>query len=197
MIEKMKNLPKNKDISVFDLNNALAKSGDDFQFVDVREFPEYSASHIEGIELIPLGDLEQKQGELDRSKPIVVICRSGNRAAKAKEKLQNSGFSDVRNVEGGMNAWKSAGYEVKKDENAVWDLERQVRFTAGLLVLAGVILSVFSSFYFIWLAGFIGAGLVFSAVTNTCGMGMVLARLPWNQAKNSCQTNEDGVISCN
>ncbi len=185
----MEHLQQNQDIDVKQLQSSLNDCGDIYQLIDVREFPEYSAARIEGAELVPLGDLDRRHIEIDRSKPTVVICRSGNRAGKAKEKLQSLGFSDVRNVSGGMNAWTSAGFEVEKDENAVWDLERQVRFVAGLFVLTGVILSFFVSQYFILLSGFIGAGLVFSALTNTCGMGIMLARLPWNKRKAVCEMN--------
>lgn len=139
--------------------------------------------------MVPLGELEKRHIEIDRTKPTVVICRSGNPAAKARDKLQGMGFSDVRNVEGGMNAWARSGFSTEKDENAVWDLERQVRFVAGLLVLTGVILSYLVSLHFILLSGFIGAGLVFSALTNTCGMGMMLARMPWNKSKVVCDLN--------
>lgn len=185
----MKHLQQNQDIDVRQLQSSLSDCGDIYQLIDVREFPEYSAARIEGAELVPLSELERRHHEIDRSKPTVVICRSGKRAGKAKEKLQSLGFSDVRNVTGGMNAWSSAGFNVEKDENAVWDLERQVRFTAGLFVLIGLILNYFVSPYFILLSGFIGAGLVFSALTNTCGMGMMLARLPWNKNKAVCELN--------
>ncbi len=185
----MKNLPKNKDLSVAELNASLGDCGDVYQLIDVREFPEYSSSRIVGAELIPLGEMDSRHIEIDRTKPTVVICRSGNRAGKAKEKLQSMGFSDVRNVEGGMNAWAGSGFTTEKDENAVWDLERQVRFVAGLFVLIGVVLSYLVSAHFVLLSGFIGAGLVFSALTNTCGMGMMLARMPWNKSNVVCDLN--------
>lgn len=185
----MKGTRKNKDLNVAELENVLTDCGEAYQLIDVREFPEYSAERIPGAELISLGELEERHIEIDRTKPTLLVCRSGNRAGKAKEKLQKWGFSDVRNVSGGMNAWKSAGFVTEKDENAVWDLERQVRFVAGTFVLIGVVLSLFVSQYFILLSGFIGAGLVFSALTNTCGMGMMLARMPWNRVKsNVCTT---------
>ena len=85
------------------------------------------------------------------------------------------------NVAGGFEAWKKAALPFEKDENAPWALERQVRFVAGSLVLIGVLLSVFVHPYFIGLSGFVGAGLVFAAATDTCAMGMVLLKMPWNR----------------
>ncbi len=111
------------------------------------------------------------------------MCRSGNRAKQAAERLARKGFTDVHVVEGGMLAWTEAGLPVVKGESKVWSLERQVRFVAGLLVVLGAGLSIAAHPYFIALSAFVGAGLVFAAVTDTCGMAMILARMPWNQQK--------------
>jgi hypothetical protein len=87
----------------------------------------------------------------------------------------------VRIVEGGIQAWVAAGYPVERGTSRVWSLERQVRFAAGTGVLVGVGLAWVVHPWFIALAAFVGAGLVFSAVTDTCGMALMLARMPWNQ----------------
>jgi rhodanese-related sulfurtransferase len=91
------------------------------------------------------------------------------------------GFDDVRTVAGGMAAWQLAGLPMEADRRVPWSLERQVRVAAGSLVLLGVLLSVAVAHWFIWLAGFIGAGLVFAGVTDTCAMGMMISRMPWNR----------------
>ncbi len=182
----MKGTAKNTDLNVAELEKVLSQCGDAYQLIDVREFPEFSSMRIPGAELISLGGLEERHLEIDRTKPTLLICRTGNRSLKAKDKLQKLGFSDVRNVTGGMNAWKSAGFVTEKDENAVWDLERQVRFVAGVLILTGIILAITVHPYLIGLTAFVGAGLTFSALTNTCGMGMVLASMPWNKKTQSC-----------
>jgi len=75
-------------------------------------------------------------------------------------------------------------------------LERQVRIAAGSLVLLGAVLSLLVHPYFIGLAAFVGAGLVFAGVTDTCGMAMCLARMPWNQVKESCSTTPADSRSC-
>jgi rhodanese-related sulfurtransferase len=150
------------------------------QLVDVREFSEYEAERVAEAVLAPLSALEQNAGVIDRSRPVYLLCRSGKRAGQAAERLARLGYSDLRVIDGGLQAWAAAGLPVERGAGRVWALERQVRFLAGLLVLAGVLLSLISP-WFILIAGFIGAGLTFSAVTDTCGMGMMLARMPWNR----------------
>ena len=111
--------------------------------------------------LLPLGEIETRHAEIDRSKPIYVMCRSGNRSAQAQQKLKGLGFENVVNVKGGFNAWKNENLPFEQDEKAPWDLERQVRFVAGLFVLIGFALSLFVHQYLIGVSVFIGAGLVF------------------------------------
>ena len=104
----------------------------------------------------------------------------------AAEKLD--GHPRIVVVEGGTEAWVDSGLPVVRGKKAV-SLERQVRIAAGALVLIGSILTLVNS-YFLVLPAFVGAGLVFAGVTDTCGMGMLLAKMPWNQVKNetSCES---------
>jgi rhodanese-related sulfurtransferase len=150
------------------------------QLVDVREFPEYDAERVAGARLAPLSALEEGLGGTDAQRPVYLMCRSGKRAALAAQRLAARGFKNLWVIDGGMQAWAAAGLPVERGAGRVWSLERQVRFAAGLLILAGVLLSLISP-WFILLSGFVGAGLTFSAVTDTCGMAMVLARMPWNR----------------
>lgn len=167
------------ECTVLTLNEKLGN--EDLHLVDVREYAEFAGGRVAGAKLLPLGELEKRNAELDRSKPVYVMCRTGNRSAQAQKKLKVLGFENVTNVAGGFEAWKKADLPFERDEKAPWALERQVRFVAGLLVLTGVLLSVFVHPYFIGLSGFVGAGLVFAAVTDTCTMGMILLKMPWNQ----------------
>jgi hypothetical protein len=96
------------------------------------------------------------------------------------EKLAALGFDEVHQLDGGLTAWEQAGFPLEKDEGAPWALERQVRFAAGLLVLTGLGLSL------VWppaigLSWFVATGLVFAGVTDWCGMGLLLAKMPWNR----------------
>ena len=86
------------------------------------------------------------------------------------------------NIEGGTMACGEPGLSVVHGKKAI-SLERQVRIAAGLLVLLGALLGWFVDPAFIGLSAFVGAGLVFAGITDNCGMGMVLARMPWNQVK--------------
>jgi rhodanese-related sulfurtransferase len=170
-----------KQISVQEVNENLR--GGECQVIDVREFSEFGSERVRGARLMPLSNFEKHAGEIDHSKPVYLMCRSGNRARQAAEKLVKKGFSDVSVISGGMTAWGQANLPVIKGESKVWSLERQVRFAAGSLVVLGVLLSIIVHPYFVALSAFVGAGLVFAAVTDTCGMAMLLAKMPWNQSK--------------
>lgn len=175
------------ECDVTELKNCLQNGARNL--IDVREYAEFAGGRVKGAKLIPFGDIEKRYAEIDRDKPAFVICRSGKRASEAQRKLFALGFSDVRNVRGGYEAWKAAGFDFEKDAKAVWALERQVRFAAGSLVVLGVLLSLLIHQYYIALSAFVGAGLVFAAVTDTCGMAMMLAKMPWNKSSGvTCET---------
>ncbi len=185
-----------KQATVHEINEML-DGGGECQVIDVREFSEFNSERIADAQLMPLSNFEKHADEIDHSKPVYLMCRSGNRAKQAAEKLAKKGFTDIHVVEGGMVAWAGANLPVVKGESKVWSLERQVRFAAGLFVLTGILLGVFVTPYLYLLSAFVGAGLVFSAVTDTCGMGMILARMPWNKAPASCETGEPGEAATN
>jgi len=153
----------------------------EIHLVDVREQVEFAGGRVKGASLLPLGELEKRHEELDHSKPIYVMCRTGRRSAEAQRKLHDLGFTNVVNVSGGIEAWKKEDLPVERDEQAPWSIERQVRFAAGILVLTGVLLSVLVHPYFIVLSGMIGFGLAFTATIDWCGMGLLIAKMPWNK----------------
>ncbi|MGD9855342.1 MAG: rhodanese-like domain-containing protein [Planctomycetaceae bacterium] len=175
------------------------QAGQSTNLVDVRTPVEYQEVHVEFARNIPLDRLNPTDvlAGHPASEPLFVICRSGNRAAKACDAIRAAGFDRVVNVEGGTTAWDEAGLPVIRGKNAV-SLERQVRITAGAIVLTGALLAFFVNMHFLWLSAFIGAGLMFSGITDSCGMGMMLARMPWNQVKPetaACDTKETGSKS--
>ncbi len=175
-----------KQATVHEINELL-DGGGECQVIDVREFSEFDNERIADAQLMPLSNFEKHADEIDHDKPVYLMCRSGNRAKQAAEKLVKKGFTDIHVIQGGMAAWSGANLPVIKGESKVWSLERQVRFAAGAFVLTGVLLGVFLSPYLILLSAFVAAGLIFSAVTDTCGMGMVLARMPWNKEPVACE----------
>jgi len=164
------------------------------QLVDVREFPEYETERVPGSTLVPLSALKENIGQIATDGPVFLLCRSGKRAAQAAEKLSGFGYKDLRVIDGGLIAWRVAGLPVERGGGSVWALERQVRLVAGSLVLLGVLLSLVSP-WFILISAFIGAGLAFSAITDTCGMGMILARMPWNRKPESKSANSVSAVT--
>lgn len=149
--------------------------------VDVREPAEYAAEHIPGTKLHPLSKFDPQQIIPATGQKLVLYCQSGNRSAKASRQLLESGFDSVSHLRGGIPTWKNASYPIEKNDNAPISLFRQIQMVAGSLVLLGTVLGVFVSPNFLFLSGFVGAGLVFAGVTNTCAMGMLLSKLPYNQ----------------
>jgi rhodanese-related sulfurtransferase len=165
----------------------LVQSDKSVELIDVRTPVEYREVHVGFARNVPLDQLDVASwtsGRSDSSRPLYVICRSGGRGKQACEKMKSAGITNVINVEGGTLAWEQAGLPVVRGKKMM-SLERQVRIAAGGLVLTGAILGAFVSPYWIGLSAFVGAGLMFAGITDTCGMGMVLARMPWNQISTS------------
>ena len=162
----------------------LRRRGRVVDLIDVRTPVEYREVHAEPARSVPLDRLdpgafmEARNGT--KHEPLYVICRSGSRGSRACEAFHAAGFANVVNVEGGTLAWERAGLPVVRGKPAV-SLERQVRIAAGSLVVLGTALGAFVHPAFLGLSAFVGAGLVFAGVTDTCGMGMILARMPWNR----------------
>jgi rhodanese-related sulfurtransferase len=174
-------------ISPRELHNELA-AGKPVELIDVRTPAEFGEVHVSFARNLPLSDLEPSQFTgRHTSEPLYVICRSGSRANQACQKLIGAGVENVVNVEGGTQAWEQAGLPVKRGKKAI-SLERQVRIAAGTIVAVFSILAATVHPYFALGAAFVGAGLVFAGVTDTCGMALMLARMPWNQAPKSCAT---------
>ncbi len=165
----------------------LRRRGDSVTLIDVRTPAEFGEVHVDGARNLPLDRLDPKQlsAEVIEGTPIYFVCKSGGRSQKACEKLIAAGISNVVSVEGGTAACEAAGVPVVRGRK-VMSLERQVRICAGAIVALGAALGAFApapwNMVGIGLAGFIGAGLVFAGITDTCGMAMVIARMPWNQA---------------
>lgn len=155
--------------------------------IDVRTPAEFRDVHVDSARNIPLDQLNPSSLITHRQapqQPLFVICQSGTRGRLACERIIATGCDNIVNIDGGMQAWVQAGLPVILGKKAI-SLERQVRIAAGSLVLLGLVLGLFVSAYWIGLSAFIGAGLVFSGITDTCGMGMMLARMPWNQVDSS------------
>ena len=169
---------------------ARRSRGEPLVFVDVRSPAEFQSVHATGARLFPLEDLQPKKiaAELGISErhPVVLLCAGGNRARKAAEKFHAEGVPHCLVVEGGTKAWEAAGLPVVRGKGMI-SIERQVRIGAGSMVLLGLFLGLVDPRWHL-LSGFVGTGLVFAGITDWCGMGLLLAKMPWNRAKPaSCQ----------
>lgn len=175
------------------LTQATARFGE-FTVIDVRTAGEYAGGHLPGAHNIPLDRLHEAADALKKAAqrtPLLIVCASGARSAKGCAQLAAQGI-DAATLEGGTTAWAAAGHEVERPAGAraTWPMDRQVRLAAGALVLVGFVAGLAWTPAH-WLSGVIGAGLVFSGVTNTCGMAAALARLPHNRpAKNAVSFQE-------
>jgi rhodanese-related sulfurtransferase len=160
---------------------ALIAANPDTLIVDVRTPAEFETAHINGAINLPLDQVDAHLGRIvaDAGGQLLLICQSGGRATQACTKLAGAGLTDATVMTGGMNAWISAGAPIERGRQR-WSLERQVRLVAGLIVLLAVLAGIWLPGVH-YLAGAIGAGLTFAALTNTCAMGMLLARLPYNR----------------
>jgi rhodanese-related sulfurtransferase len=174
--------PKSIDASTL---KAWEDNHDDLMIIDVRSGAEFDAMHINGSYHVPLAMLSEHAEEFaaKMGTRVVLVCQSGNRAEQARKHLDSVGLASASVLSGGVPAYAAAGGNVVRGRGP-WALERQVRMTAGSLVLAGVLGSKFISPKLGLIAGGIGAGLTFSAATNSCAMGQMLSKMPWNRSAN-------------
>ncbi|MCC6573009.1 MAG: MBL fold metallo-hydrolase [Planctomycetes bacterium] len=150
------------------------------QLVDVRSPLEFGGEWIEGSWNIPMPELDPRVRELEKArKPVILVCRSGNRALMAAQVLERRGFKDYRILEGGVVAWRRAGRQLAGGRKRL-SIERQVQIGAGTLMLTGLALGTFVNPLFYLISAFVGAGLTFAGLSGFCGMARVLMRMPWN-----------------
>jgi rhodanese-related sulfurtransferase len=172
-------LPNVLDVDT--LRDLLARSAP-VTILDVRTPAEFATVHIPGSYNVPLGQLPEHAGDLGSviGEPVVLVCRSGARARQAEQALREADVPRLHLLDGGLAAWQARRLPVTRGRQR-WSLERQVRGVAGALVLAGVV-----GGWLLWpplalLAAAVGGGLAVSALTDTCGMALLLAKLPYNQ----------------
>lgn len=181
MLSTLTNAPT---IAPVDLRDAM-NSDTPPTVIDVRSGAEFAGVHIRGSYNVPLPLLAEHGEEFASRLPgqVVLICQSGNRARQANERLESVGVDpdSVTVLDGGIAGYEAAGGEVVRGKGT-WAMDRQVRMVAGSLVLAGVTASKVVSPKFAYLAGAIGAGLTYSAASNSCAMAAALSKMPWNRS---------------
>lgn len=151
--------------------------------VDIREPDEYAREHIEGAVSVPLSRLEAGALTLETHGDVVFHCKSGMRTNSYCARLAAHVDGPAFMLDGGLEAWKRAGLDVRTDAKAPLELNRQVQIAAGLLILSGAALGALLHPAFYSVPAFVGAGLTFAGVTGWCGMAQLLARAPWNKAR--------------
>ncbi|MFF5758437.1 rhodanese-like domain-containing protein [Streptomyces longwoodensis] len=156
--------------------------------IDVRTRGEYAGGHLPGALNIPLDQIQRALPDIrhaaDRG-DVLVVCASGARSENACKILAENGVT-AATLSGGTGAWAADGHELHRPRGAsrtTWGMERQVRLTAGVIVLLGLLLGLVVHPAFQLVSAGIAGGLVFSALTNTCGMAAVLAKLPHNRPR--------------
>jgi len=151
-------------------------------FIDVSTVGEFNASYIEKADNYPLAnllnDLKHNLFKNPQNQLIILTCQSGTRAQIAAKALIGAGF-EVNLIDGGNQSWIESQLPIIRGEGVI-NLERQIRIVTGGLGLLGSLLAVFVAPLFVLIPLIIGAGLLNAGLTNWCGMGMVLAKMPWN-----------------
>jgi rhodanese-related sulfurtransferase len=175
-------------VNVQDVERLQSKA--DVTILDVRTPAEFQSAHIPGSFNVPLDLLAEHASQLASvaGGPVVLVCQSGMRARQAEQALIRTDLPRLHVMNGGINAWDRAGLPLNRGQER-WGLERQVRGLAGLLVMIGALGGLFVRRPIGALAAAVGGGLAFSAITNTCGMAMLLARLPYNRGA-TCDVRE-------
>lgn len=150
--------------------------------VDIREAAEHRRGRIPGAHHAPLSELRVGQvPDLDPDRSLVFHCRSGARTAAHAEALAALSGREAYVLAGGIEAWRSAGLPVASQQRTPISLERQVRLSAGALVLLGLGMSYTVSPGFLLLPALVGAGLLQAGVTGWCGLALLLGAMPWNR----------------
>ncbi|PJJ45624.1 rhodanese-related sulfurtransferase [Glutamicibacter mysorens] len=172
------------------LENLLAAEDSAVAVLDVRTPAEFESVHIPGSYNLPLDLVTEHAYDVTRklAKQIVLVCQSGTRAGQAQQKLSELQIESGSVLDGGISAWEKSGGEVVRGTQR-WAMDRQVRMTAGSLVLLGFIGSKLASPKLGYLSAGIGAGLVYSAASNSCAMASVLSKMPWNKASTNGKAN--------
>lgn len=157
--------------------------------LDVREQDEFAAERVPGSIWVPLSQFAHTAPGVLQSlvgKKVILMCRSGNRAQIALEQIPQLGFGgqlQAQVFEGGIIAWAAQGRPLLKGRGLGLPLMRQVQIAAGFAVLVSVVLGLSLDQRVLWMAAFVGAGLMFAGITGFCGLAKLLARMPWNKSR--------------
>lgn len=173
----------------------MVSAGDPIQLIDVRSPLEFDSEHINQSQNVPLDELTNRGSEIKRDRTTILICRTGNRAAKAADLLASYGF-DVGILEGGLVDWKKSRLPLKEGRKRL-SLERQVQLAIGAILLSsfGAGWAIDRGWFIV--SAFVGAGLTFAGLTGNCGLALLLAKAPWNRLdKTAARKEAESKSSC-
>lgn len=151
--------------------------------VDIREQDEFEREHIHGAVCMPFTELQTSGLNAEqKGKTVIFCCKSGGRTQSCNKQLDHlSQDCESYILEGGINAWKKAGFTIIENKKAPLPIMRQVQIAAGSLVLLGMLLGSTLHPFFYLLTTFVGAGLIFAGISGFCGMAVLLNKMPWNK----------------
>lgn len=173
-------------IHLDDFKKKIESLPEDEHIVDVRSALEHSDVKINGVQNIPLDQLHEHLDTLKQYKNVYLICASGNRSSQAQQQLTAAGITSY-SVQGGMQLWEQSNLPIIKNTKSI-PVIRQVFIVAGSLIILSTILSLVAHQSFVFIALFVGAGLLFSGVSGWCGMAKLLELMPWNKITNTTNT---------
>jgi len=176
----MSSVEKIKELSVEELYKISEK--EEISVIDVRTPGEYKSIHIEGAVNYPLDQIKLsvmdehfKDGET-----VFVICSSGNRSTMACKKLAQINKIKVVNIKGGTQAWHEKGYPVIEGRGSI-AIDRQVQIVSGSVIFISALLGLIIHKNYLYITLFVGGGLIFAGVSNTCYLTRILGLMPWNR----------------
>jgi len=181
---------------------SLLQAGKPCQILDVRSLGEWETAHLAGATLQSLDVLNpedwRRRPENAQQAPLFVLCQAGGRATRAASMLSGAGVP-CSVIEGGLDAWKAAGLPVVLGKSKVLPLMRQVQIVIGLVSGVGSALAVWQHPLFGLIPLAMGAGLLFAGLSGTCGLALLMARMPWNrgtQGSGGSSSNKQPAASC-
>ncbi len=169
------------------------------QLFDIREADEFQREHIEAAMPMREAAPEERAGSQCDAVPedieeiAIFYCNSGQRTGAAAAEILASGYREVYALKGGLTAWKAAGFDTRLNPKAPISLQRQVQIAAGGMIVTGLLLAWLLSPWFALLSGFVGMGLVFAGITNTCALARLLSLLPYNRRPTSSAYTASGA----
>jgi rhodanese-related sulfurtransferase len=156
------------------------------KIIDVRSTDEYLTGHVPQSRNIPLDVLSAHADSLKQSSPVILICQKGTRSRQAFETLASLGVTDLTYIDGGIEAWKKARKPMSAVQASSMSIMRQVQIAVGILMLLATLHKPFR-----FLGLLLGGGMIYSGVTNQCGMAKLLAKMPWNNGGTCCFTGKN------